>query len=128
MQVFNCSLKKYLNVLLLKLGIYLSSQTNGLKCIEKNIFKIIFTTKMLSIYIWYHDNSNMKQGERVSYLWHYLHDFAIIYIYFEGSETWSNVFVINKYLLKIFRNKRNWNFWGPTFYEFIGKIASNAMK
>lgn len=68
MQVFNCSLKKYLNVLLLKLGIYLSSQTNGLKCIEKNIFKIIFTTKMLSIYIWYHDNSNMKQGERVSYL------------------------------------------------------------
>ena len=56
MQVFNCSLKKYLNVLLLKLGIYLSSQTNGLKCIEKNIFKIIFTTKMLSIYMWYHDN------------------------------------------------------------------------
>ena len=52
MQVFNCSLKKYLNVLLLKLGIYLSSQTNGLKCIEKNIFKIIFTTKMLSIYIY----------------------------------------------------------------------------
>ena len=29
----------------------------------------------------------MKRGERVSYLWHYLHDFAIIYIYFEGSET-----------------------------------------
>lgn len=45
MQVFNCSLKKYLNVLLLKLGIYLSSQTNGLKCIEKNIFQNYFYYK-----------------------------------------------------------------------------------